>query len=341
MKDPIVSIIVPVYNVEKYIDRCVQSLLKQTLENIEIILVDDGSPDNCPQICNSYANKDNRIKVIHKPNEGLGYARNSGLKVAKGRYVAFVDSDDFVSPNMYEELIMLADRYKLDTVFCGYNYYNKDGDIIRKNELERLSILRTANTGVAMLKKMLSSDNKKNIVDFDMCVWRAIYSRKIIENSSIRFVSERNFISEDIIFHIDYLAHTNSIGISPKCYYFYCLNGNSLTKSYRYDRFEKEKILFEEILKRVKKYNLPISVPKMTNFFALKTRYVISQEIEHMPTLTYDVVYQHIKVLSKDSLVKKYIYANIGLYPFKYKVFFLLLEYGLIQILMHLAKLKS
>lgn len=79
----------------------------------------------------------------------------------------------------------------------------------------------------------------------------------------------------------------------------------------------------------------------MTNFFALKTRYVISQEIEHMPTLTYDVVYQHIKVLSKDSLVKKYIYANIGLYPFKYKVFFLLLEYGLIQILMHLAKLKS
>lgn len=180
MKNPIVSIIVPVYNVEKYIDRCVHSLLSQTLENIEIILVDDGSSDNCPQICDNYANKDNRIKVIHKTNAGLGYARNSGLEVAKGKYVAFVDSDDFVSSNMYNELIMLADKYNLDTVFCGYNYYNKDDDISRKVESEQLSIIKNDNAGVTMIEKMLSSDNKKNIVDFDMCVWRAIYSRKII-----------------------------------------------------------------------------------------------------------------------------------------------------------------
>ena len=93
---PKVSIIVPVYNVEKYLDRCMESLLNQTLKDIEIILVDDGSPDNCPQICDEYAKKDSRVKVVHKVNAGLGYARNSGLDVASGEYVAFVDSDDYV-----------------------------------------------------------------------------------------------------------------------------------------------------------------------------------------------------------------------------------------------------
>ena len=98
---PKVSIIVPVYNVEKYLVRCMESLLNQTLKEIEIILVDDGSPDNCPQMCDEYARRDSRVKVIHKSNAGLGYARNSGLDVAVGEYIAFVDSDDYVDTSMY------------------------------------------------------------------------------------------------------------------------------------------------------------------------------------------------------------------------------------------------
>lgn len=93
---PKVSIVVPIYNVEKYLHRCVNSLIRQTLKDIEIILVDDGSPDNCPKICDEYKNKDIRVKVIHKKNAGLGLARNSGLDEAKGEYVVFVDSDDFI-----------------------------------------------------------------------------------------------------------------------------------------------------------------------------------------------------------------------------------------------------
>lgn len=96
MSNPKVSIIVPIYNVEKYLDRCMASLLNQTLEDIEIIMVDDGSPDRCPKMCDEYAKKDSRVKVVHKKNGGLGYARNSGLDVATGEYVAFVDSDDYV-----------------------------------------------------------------------------------------------------------------------------------------------------------------------------------------------------------------------------------------------------
>lgn len=97
-----ISIIVPVYNVEKYLERCIESIVNQTYKDIEIILVDDGSPDNCPVICDRYAEKDNRIKVIHKQNGGLINARKSGLEIAQGDYIGFVDSDDWIEPEMYE-----------------------------------------------------------------------------------------------------------------------------------------------------------------------------------------------------------------------------------------------
>ena len=99
-----VSIIVPVYKVEKYLARCVESLINQTLKNIEIILVDDGSPDNCPALCDKWAEKDERIKVIHKENAGLGFARNSGMEIAEGRFIGFVDSDDYVKNDMFEQI---------------------------------------------------------------------------------------------------------------------------------------------------------------------------------------------------------------------------------------------
>ena len=114
--NPKVSIIVPVYNVELYLDRCIQSLVNQTLKDIEIILVDDGSPDNCPCLCDGYARNDSRIRVIHKQNEGLGYARNSGLEVATGDYVTFCDSDDCVSVNTYEYCYGIAIKENLDIV---------------------------------------------------------------------------------------------------------------------------------------------------------------------------------------------------------------------------------
>ena len=96
MSSELISIIVPVYKVEKYIDRCVESIINQTYKNIEIILVDDGSPDNCPKICDEWAKKDKRIRVIHKENRGVSSARNVGIDVAKGKYIGFVDSDDYI-----------------------------------------------------------------------------------------------------------------------------------------------------------------------------------------------------------------------------------------------------
>lgn len=111
MENELISVIVPVYNVSRYIDRCMTSLLKQTYENIEIILVDDGSPDDCGFKCDQYARTDSRVYVIHKKNAGLGMARNSGLDIAKGKYVAFIDSDDYVDEQMFERLYMAFDYF--------------------------------------------------------------------------------------------------------------------------------------------------------------------------------------------------------------------------------------
>ena len=113
-----VSVIVPIYKVEKYLDRCVNSIINQTYKNLEIILIDDGSPDNCPKMCEDWAKKDNRIIVIHKQNGGLSDARNFGLDVAIGEYVTFVDSDDLISPTFIEKLVNLSKEHNAEIVSC-------------------------------------------------------------------------------------------------------------------------------------------------------------------------------------------------------------------------------
>ena len=250
MDKPLISIIVPIYNVEAYLDRCIQSLVNQTLKKIEIILVDDESPDNCPKMCDSYVNQDPRIKVIHKKNGGLGLARNSGLELATGEYVAFVDSDDYVDLEMYENLYNIAKRHNLDTVFSNFKIQNgKEIRVIQQQK--EFQIFKGEEIVNNLLLNMIASDvsiKKERLID--MSVWRAIYSRDIISQYNILFESERLFISEDIIFLIDYCSHAQTIGLIPQAYYYYTVNLSSLTKKVRTDRFKMSKILHEEIIRR-------------------------------------------------------------------------------------------
>lgn len=125
------SIIVPVYNVEKYLSKCIDSILSQTYKDLELILVDDGSPDNSPKICDEYAQKDNRVIVIHKPNGGVSSARNAGIDRATGKYIGFVDPDDYITSDMYEVMIQELEESKADIAICGYDYINENGQVER------------------------------------------------------------------------------------------------------------------------------------------------------------------------------------------------------------------
>lgn len=274
-----VSIIIPVYNVEKYISRCLDSVVNQTLKEIEIILVNDGTKDSSLDICEKYAKKDKRVKIFSKVNEGLGLTRNYGVKRATGEYIAFLDSDDFIELDFYEKLYNESLKEKTDATFaCIKTYFNS-------KENPKIEKIPFRNNVVSSKELMYNLLHVKNTSEYgneymSMCVWRAIYKRSIIKENNILFESERKFISEDILFNIDFCMNSKNISFVRDTYYYYCINGNSLTTTYKEDRFEKDIILYKEIIRRLKKYGEYEHVKKgLYSLFLCYVRAVIKQEV--------------------------------------------------------------
>lgn len=166
----LISVIVPIYKVEDYLPRCVDSLINQSYRNLEIILVDDGSPDKCPTICDDYASKDSRIKVIHKENGGLSDARNAGMAVINGRYVSFIDSDDYISLNFFEILYNTIKSEKSDIVECGVVKCYEDNHIDEyKDDLEIVSYETQS-----ALSELIAEDI------FKQHVWNKLYKTDLV-----------------------------------------------------------------------------------------------------------------------------------------------------------------
>lgn len=236
-----VSVIVPCYNVEAFLDRCMNSLLNQTLRDIEIILIDDESPDGVPFMCEEYTKKDKRVRTIHKKNGGLGYARNTGLDVAVGEYVAFVDSDDYLEQNALEKMYANAKISDADAVFSGFYTENVDGSWNKHVEFSCAELLQDKKLVDFKLGMIATPPYVKKERYYWVSVWHAIYSREVLQNYGIRFVSERDYAAEDLPFQVQFLNLANRIICLPDCFYHYCLNKSSLTHSYSIDKFFKLK----------------------------------------------------------------------------------------------------
>ncbi len=229
---PKVSIVVPCYGVEKYLDRCMDTIVNQTLKEIEIILVDDGSPDNVPQMCDEWAAKDRRVKVIHKENGGLGYARNSGLEISNGEYVIFIDSDDYIDCEMMEKLYSAAKTKDYDIVYCGINFEYKKGKFFKKNIFDEEFI------GKDQIRKalgdILASQPGDIVPNYKFgTAWSGIVRREILVKNNIKFRSERDILCEDAIFNSDLYLHINSIKYIPFPLYWYCFNDTSLSHNFK------------------------------------------------------------------------------------------------------------
>lgn len=202
--DKLLSIIVPVYKAEKHLDRCVESILSQTYGNIELVLVDDGSPDACPAMCDSWAKRDWRVRVIHKKNNGASSARNAGLDMASGEYIGFVDADDFVEPDMYETLMKNALENNADRSGCGYFNSSRPDEISVDGKITVLS-------------------DKNSIIAYSACgkhnnVWRSVYSKKAI--GKIRF-DESLVIAEDWLFNYEVSKNVSVQADTDKRLYHY------------------------------------------------------------------------------------------------------------------------
>lgn len=219
MNNPAISIIIPVYNAENYLRRCIDSVLSQTFTDFELILVDDGSKDKSPQICDEYASQDTRVQVIHKANGGVSAARNDGLDIAKGEYVTFIDSDDWVERDY---LCSLSNYRDYDIVFFSHRLIYEDGYISE--------FLFEAKEGDKRNIWEIVADLKENKTDWNFYgyTWNKMFRRDIIEKYEIRFIEELR-ISEDEVYTLDYCTHAKSIKVLPLCLYNYSVLGTGLT----------------------------------------------------------------------------------------------------------------
>lgn len=260
---PAVSVIVPVYRAEKYLDRCVNSLISQTLRSIEIILIDDASDDGSGNMCDEYAKKDSRIRVIHKQNEGAGLSRNRGLEIARGKYIGFADSDDYAAENMFEELYNAAEKYSAELVMSGFcivggNIFEKDGEYTENLYFSKDTVFETEND-IKNLILGISGALPNEPLDsrYGTGIWKNLYSRGVIEKYGIRFMSEREIMSEDTLFTVDFASHISRAAGIPGAFYAYCRNGDSVSKAYDAKRL----LLFERFIKELEN-RLSAIIPK-------------------------------------------------------------------------------
>lgn len=231
MEDKLISVVVPIYNVEKYLRQCVDSILRQTYKNLEVILVDDGSPDNCPEICDEYAKKDARVKVIHKPNGGVGTAYNAGIQSAMGDYIGLVESDDWIEPNMYQLLLESALKFDSDLVKC--NFYNYDSFAKKQ--------CRESGKHSKFFWNKLAPDNKSfSIKEYSKLmiphpsIWAALYKKDLIKK--ISFVETKSAAYQDYPFMMEAFFTAQKISVVHKALLNYRQEMGNQSSTNRSDR---------------------------------------------------------------------------------------------------------
>lgn len=209
-----ISVIVPIYNVEAYLERCIESIVNQTYRDLEIILVDDGSPDNCGVICDEWEKRDSRIKVMHKKNGGLSDARNKGMKIATGDYITYVDSDDWIDLSMYENMMNVLIKEKSDIVACGFRKVTE----IETYEIDKSdpSFLHFSNKDA--LKALITEEGLQQVV------WNKIYRRSLVEN----IFFEKGKYNEDEFWSYQIIGRANKVTIIKNVYYNYFQREHSI-----------------------------------------------------------------------------------------------------------------
>lgn len=248
----LVSVVLPIYNVEQYLDQCIISIVNQTYKNLEIILVDDGSPDNCPKICDDWAQKDSRIKVVHKQNAGLGMARNTGIDNASGKFIFFFDSDDYVDTTIVEKCVLSAQQHHSDVVVFGRFDVYENGKIqpcALKNDKPVYKHNEIVNT---ILPCVFTYE-----LGFGVSAWGKMYNLDIFRNNNLRFVSEREIISEDAYFSLALFSKINVLSIVDESLYYYRKRSNSLSRIYKKDRQTKNDIFLNKCIDYIENENLP------------------------------------------------------------------------------------
>lgn len=326
MAEGLITIVLPIYNVEKYLDRCISSVVHQTYRQLEILLIDDGSPDSCPAMCDAWAQRDRRIRVIHKPNAGVGFARNTGIEHANGEYICFFDSDDYVDPTLVEECYHMAKKEQADLVCFGNDRISRTG---RRVGVRIPSPPKNVYAGSEILEflvpKCVSYDASTG-EDWNLSLsacWGMI-AMHAIRKANWRFVSERGILSEDYYSMLDLYQHLDRVVLIRKAFYHYCENSSSLSRTYRADRYQKLKQLSVSMAELADKMDCSIEAEIATMFLnqlmgALRQivacREGLDSKMRHIKEMVHDSFLQDLirsYDFSGDTLTKRALYWAIS-----------------------------
>jgi len=326
----LVSVIVPVYNVEKYLMACVNSLCEQTYVNLEIILVNDGSKDHSGQICDEFVQRDSRIKVVHKKNAGLGYARNSGLEVATGKYVTFIDSDDLADRNLIELLMKGINEANADTCIGGFKRISEDGVIYFKEQYKEEIFVKESVYDILFARMLGSAPNAHDSIR--MSVWNVLYSMEIINAHNLKFPSEREFISEDIVWDSEYYKYSKCVKVVSSIAYSYRITPGSLTQKYKPQMLDMICALYNEMERRLG--GDCIKTTRLQRQFFVNLRVCLKQERGNLSGKNKKEIKLTIKKIVDNCTVKRV----VNEYPmnsmqFKAKLFLILIKYKFVNIL--------
>lgn len=315
---PLVSIIIPCYNVEEYVSQCLDSVITQTFKNIEIICINDGSTDSTPAILKDYVNKDNRIKVLNQNNSGLSAARNFGVQHSTGDFLMFVDADDWLEKNAIQTL---KNQVSVDLICCSYNRIFQSQILPRKLNLKGTfdaSFLQRRMVG--LLGKELGDPSQ---IDSLVTAWAKLYKTKILKDNNIQFVDTKIIGTEDALFNITYLEFAETAAVIDLPLYNYRkTNFTSLTNTYNPQLFDKWKILYSKISELRKGKNEDF-------YIALNNRICLSiiglGLNETFSTKSPTEKRKKLKEILSDPLYEK-AYSNLNLkyFPFHWKLFFYL-----------------
>lgn len=259
---PWFSLILPCYNVEGYVERCVQSILSQGFSDYEIILVNDGSTDQTPVCCDELAEKHSCIRVVHKANGGLSSARNAGMEIAQGKYIWFIDSDDWIEPGALMQLYQACCDGEPEIV--KFAYY--------RVEKEKKAVPLNVDAGLYQGQEQIEMLRRKAFCEagkYCLSAWSHVYKRDFLEKHQLHFVSERIVCSEDYLFNLQALLHVCILQVISPNLYTYELRTGSLTQAYKPDLMDRYDELFLRLKQCYRAHNADIENEKMINRFYL------------------------------------------------------------------------
>ena len=332
-KNPAVSIVIPVFNVEKYIGKCLDSLISQTLHNIEIICVNDCSTDKSLDILRDYEAKDNRIVVIDLPrNIKQGGARNAGIKKARAPFLGFVDSDDYIAADMVEKTYKCAKQYNADIVLYGYNVVDSNGKKVKECIPKPYkTFYKNEEIQNYVLPNMIATDPNAGD-EFWMSMCGGLFSMQLIRRANWRLVSERDIISEDVYSLLQLYNSVKSVAFLAEPFYYYCANMGSLTHTLRVDRYEKIKDFYDRAINECEKLGYSeevkrrLSKPYMDNTMAalkmvLQSDLITKQKKDVFMDIVKD---EHLhKVIKSVNMRKMTLKKRLFWLAVKYKIYYM------------------